>query len=95
LHPNGFPIASLKADCENRHGNVWYRFVENLIPSLLQEHPDFIGISLGDYSQLLPGLTLALLLNKSTTAHVCIGGNLFGRFELPGEAVHVCLPVRR
>lgn len=74
-----YSVERLKQACENVDGNVFYGFYEKLIPDLLKDNPEFIGISVGDYSQLLPGLTLAMLLKKASRAHICIGGNLFGR----------------
>lgn len=82
LHPNiklYFSVESLQAHCENAEGNIFHAFFSSLLPDLLAENPVFIGISIGDYSQLLGGLTLALLLKRAGCAHVCIGGNLFGR----------------
>ncbi|MBI3902471.1 MAG: radical SAM protein [Nitrosomonadales bacterium] len=76
-----YSIDSLMDDCENLDGNIFRSFFEPRIESILSDSkPEFIGISIGDYSQLLPGLTLAMLLKKSTDAHICIGGNLFGRY---------------
>lgn len=74
-----YSVGRLKEACENVSGNIFHSFYESLIPDLLRDGPEFIGISLGDYSQLLPGLTLAMMLKKVTDAHICIGGNLFGR----------------
>ncbi len=82
-----YTVETLKDQCLNRDGNIFHQFYESLLPLLLKERPQFIGISLGDYSQLVPGLTLTMLLKKavkeSGTAyqpHICIGGNLFGRY---------------
>jgi anaerobic magnesium-protoporphyrin IX monomethyl ester cyclase len=83
LNPNVniyYNVETLRQACENIQGNIFHSFYEPLIAGLLKDQPEFIGISLGDYSQLLPGLTLAMLLKKATSAHVCIGGNLFGRY---------------
>ncbi|MEN6318666.1 MAG: radical SAM protein [Syntrophaceae bacterium] len=82
LHPRVkiyHTVDSLSVHCENVAGNVFHKFFSDLIPSLLENNPDFIGISIGDYSQLLAGLTLAMLLKRVSHAHVCIGGNLLGR----------------
>lgn len=83
LHPNVkiyYSIESLQEHCQNVAGNVFHGFFTRLLPDLLADKPQFIGISLGDYSQLLGGLTLAMLLKQATDAHICIGGNLFGRY---------------
>ncbi len=82
LHPQVkiyHTVESLRAHCENVTGNVFYKYYTDLIPGLLENNPEFIGISIGDYSQLLAGLTLAMLLKRESRAHVCIGGNLLGR----------------
>lgn len=75
-----YTVESLRADCESLKGNIFRRFYEAQIGALLRDAPEFIGISIGDYSQLLPGMTLAMMLKQAGGAHVCIGGNLFGRY---------------
>lgn len=81
-----YTVDDLKSNCENREGNIFYQFYESIIPDLLSDNPEFIGVSLGDYSQLVPGLTLTMLLkkallpSKNKPPHICIGGNLFGRY---------------
>lgn len=75
-----YSVESLREDCENLKGNIFRSFFAARMDGLLRDNPRFIGISIGDYSQLLPGLTLAMMLKKATDAHVCIGGNLFGRY---------------
>jgi len=75
-----YSVESLREDCENLRGNIFRSFFEARIDGLLRDNPQFIGICIGDYSQLLPGLTLAMMLKKATNAHICIGGNLFGRY---------------
>lgn len=83
LRPNVkiyYSVDSLRDHCENMAGNIFHSFFIKLLPDLLAGDPKFIGISLGDYSQLLAGLTLARLLKQNSQAHVCIGGNLFGRY---------------
>jgi anaerobic magnesium-protoporphyrin IX monomethyl ester cyclase len=82
-----YTVDTLKSNCENREGNIFYQFYESIIPDLLKDDPEFIGVSLGDYSQLVPGLTLTMLLKKAIREsgnrkgpHICIGGNLFGRY---------------
>ncbi len=75
-----YSVESLREDCENAKGNIFRGFFAPRLAGLLRDDPRFIGISIGDYSQLLPGLTLAMMLKEATDAHVCIGGNLFGRY---------------
>lgn len=83
LQPNVkiyYSVESLRRHCENVSGNIFHAFYARILPEILADDPPFIGISLGDYSQLLGGLTLAMMLKKSGRAHICIGGNLFGRY---------------
>ncbi len=73
-------INELVFNCIDKEGNIFYHFYERILPDLLKDNPDFIGISLGDYTQLLPALTLSMMLKKHSNAHIAIGGNLFGRY---------------
>lgn len=82
-----YTVETLKDQCVNRDGNIFHQFYEGLLPLLLKARPEFIGVSLGDYSQLVPGLTLTMLLKRAVKEtggayqpHICIGGNLFGRY---------------
>lgn len=75
-----YSIENLREDCETLRGNIFRSFYQEKIAELLKDNPQFIGISIGDYSQLLPGLTLAMMLRRVTKAHISIGGNLFGRY---------------
>jgi radical SAM superfamily enzyme YgiQ (UPF0313 family) len=74
-----YHVERLQELCAHPSGNIFRVYYETILPALLAEQPEFIGISLGDYSQLLPGLTLAMLLKQVTSVPLCIGGNLFGR----------------
>jgi len=75
-----YTVEEMKFNCSDREGNIFYHFYEFILPALLKTDFDYIGISLGDYTQLIPGLTLAMLLKKHTKSHINIGGNLFGRY---------------
>lgn len=77
---SSYNIEELKSTCNDRDGNIFYTYFEMILPKLLQTNPEFIGISLGDYTQLIPALTLSMMLKKTTKAHISIGGNLFGRY---------------
>jgi len=77
---SSYDIEELKFTCADKEGNLFYTYYEMILPQLLKSNPEFIGISLGDYTQLIPALTLAMMLKKMTKAHVSIGGNLFGRY---------------
>lgn len=55
-------------------------YEENFLPQVHREEPDIIGISVVDYAQIIPGLTLARLLKSSDCkAHITIGGSVFSR----------------
>lgn len=73
-------INDLIYSCLDKYGNIFYHFYESVLPDLIKDDHDFIGISLGDYTQLLPVLTLSIILKKNSNAHIAIGGNLFGRY---------------
>lgn len=77
---SSYNIEELKLTCGDREGNIFYTYYEKVLPKLLDLNADFIGLSLGDYTQLIPTLTLAMILKKNTNAHISIGGNLFGRY---------------
>jgi len=70
---------SIKEHCLDRKTNMFYEFYERIIPGLLAENPDFIAISINSSSQIVPGLTLAMLLKAKKKCHVNIGGNFWGR----------------
>ncbi|MEI7475742.1 MAG: radical SAM protein [bacterium] len=73
-------LEELKQNCTDKEGNIFYNYFEELLPELIDVNADCIGISLGDYTQLVPALTLAMMLKAKTKAHISIGGNLFGRY---------------
>ncbi len=74
-------MGRIMEECLDRAGNIFYQFYEQKIETIFDNKPDYIGISLGDYSQLVPGLTLAMLLKRQGNGvHINIGGNLFGRY---------------
>lgn len=77
---SSYDFEELKSTCSDKGGNIFYTYYEFILPELLKSNPEFIGISLGDYTQLIPALTLAMMLKKMTKAHISIGGNLFGRY---------------
>lgn len=75
-----YTVEDLKLNCLDIEGNIYFHFYKNFLPKILETKYDHIGISIGDYTQLVPGLTLAMMLKKNTNAHITIGGNLFGRY---------------
>ena len=53
---------------------------ERVLPSILEDHPDLIGVSITATSQVVPGLTLCRLIKEADqNAHVTIGGSIFTR----------------
>jgi radical SAM superfamily enzyme YgiQ (UPF0313 family) len=77
---SSYDLEELKLTCSDKAGNIFYNYYEAVLQQLLKSEPEFIGLSLGDYTQLIPTLTLAMMLKKVTKAHISIGGNLFGRY---------------
>ncbi|MFH0703170.1 MAG: radical SAM protein [bacterium] len=74
-----FCFQDMKNYCLNESQNMFYNFYNEIIPSIIEKKPDYIGISIGAYSQVIPGLTLAAILKCRTKAHINIGGNYFSR----------------
>lgn len=70
---------SIKECCLDKSTNMFYDFYEFIIPSILEENPNSISISINSSSQIVPGLTLAMLLKQTKKAHINIGGNFFTR----------------
>ena len=55
-------------------------FRDKFLPSILDDHPDLIGVSITATSQIIPGLTLCRLIKESAPEiHVTIGGSIFTR----------------
>jgi len=52
----------------------------HILPSILAEQPDLVGVSITATSQIIPGLTLCRLIKEtSPTVHLTIGGSIFTR----------------
>lgn len=84
FHDYGSPFFKLtyeniKQHCLNKEDNMFYEFFESKIDDILKDNPEYIGISINSTSQLVPGLTLSMLLKQRNCTHVNIGGNFFGR----------------
>ena len=67
----------LTADIKYNIFNSYYQ--EILIPLIKTDNPDIIGISILNFQQVIPGLTLARLLKKMGY-FVVIGGTLYSKF---------------
>ena len=52
----------------------------HILPSILAEQPDLVGVSITATSQIIPGLTLCRLIKETSPAvHLTIGGSIFTR----------------
>ena len=67
--------------CKNADVNMFLPYFEEKIKTLDLSAYSFIGLSITDLSQLVPGLTLARLLKKYTNAKIGIGGNYIFKVE--------------
>ncbi|MGZ8365295.1 MAG: B12-binding domain-containing radical SAM protein [Nitrospira sp.] len=55
-------------------------FRDRFIPSIVNDRPDLIGVSITATSQIIPGLTLCRLIKEAAPdLHVTIGGSIFTR----------------
>jgi hypothetical protein len=55
-------------------------FREHVLPSILTERPDLVGVSITATSQIIPGLTLCRLIKEyAPELHVTVGGSIFTR----------------
>jgi radical SAM superfamily enzyme YgiQ (UPF0313 family) len=69
-------ITDIKKLTQNEDGNLFAVLYEkHLIPFILKEDPDIIGISIACDSQLIPALTLSRLIkSRNKKAHIVVGG---------------------
>ncbi|MGH7148961.1 MAG: B12-binding domain-containing radical SAM protein, partial [Nitrospiraceae bacterium] len=52
----------------------------HILPSILAEQPDLVGVSITATSQIIPGLTLCRLIKETNPlVHLTIGGSIFTR----------------
>ena len=86
-----WPVSTSKGIIEavhdEQHNIFRHVFKEYFLPSILEEKPDLVGISMVSWWQIVPAFTLAALLKESgKDFHVCMGGNIFTFWEdlLPG-----------
>ncbi|MBQ9149300.1 radical SAM protein [bacterium] len=82
----GYQNQHFKLDFENikyyvfdKDTNIFIDFYQKLLPKIKEKNADYIGVAINASSQIIPGLTLANLLKKETSAHINIGGNYFTR----------------
>lgn len=69
------------AAINDREENLFIDYFEKkIIPEVLENKPDLIGISIINTSQIIPGLTIANLIKKTNeNIHINIGGSVFTR----------------
>lgn len=69
-------LEDIKKLTQNRAENPFLELYErHLLPFILEQDPDIIGISITYYGQLIPALTLSRLIKSShKKAHVVVGG---------------------
>lgn len=94
LHLQGYHSAhrpdsskSILAAVRDRDHNMFIDLFEHLvIPDVVREQPDIVGISIPSVNQIIAGMTLAYLVKQAgSTAHVTIGGPMVSiwREQLP------------
>lgn len=76
-----FATHSLMVHSKSRELNMFYDYFLQKMPGLLKVSPQMIAISINSFSQILPGLTLAMMLKKEAPPGclINIGGNFFTR----------------
>lgn len=70
---------SIKTFCLDKETNIFYEYYQTKIEDIIAQNNDFIALSINSNSQIVPGLTLAMMLKERTNAHINIGGNFFSR----------------
>jgi len=70
----------LKAVADERENPYLEIFRDSVVPDILAQPPDLVGVSITATSQILPGLTLCRLLKQANPdVHLTIGGSIFTR----------------
>ena len=70
----------LKAVADEQENPYLEVFRSRLVPDILAQTPDLVGVSITATSQILPGLTLCRLLKQARPdLHLTIGGSIFTR----------------
>ncbi|MBI4821679.1 MAG: radical SAM protein [Deltaproteobacteria bacterium] len=77
--------------CRDPLRNPFHRFLESLVPALEDDGSELYAISIASFSQVLPGLTLAMFLRDEARAWragshrrvpvIALGGNFFSRLR--------------
>ncbi len=75
-----YQLKELLQAVHHADANLFGRFYPSVtIPSICAEHPDLVGISILNFQQIIPGLTLAKQL-KEHGLRVVIGGTVYSKF---------------
>ena len=74
-----FSYEKIKKNIFDNSSNIFLEYYREKVEEIKRQNLDYIGISVSSVYSLLSGLTLAYMLKKETTAHICIGGQLFSR----------------
>jgi len=70
----------LKAVADEQENPYLEVFRSRLVPDILAQAPDLVGVSITATSQIMPGLTLCRLLKQAhPDLHLTIGGSIFTR----------------
>ncbi|TAL10976.1 MAG: radical SAM protein [Nitrospirae bacterium] len=70
----------LKAVTDEQENPYLEIFRDKLVPDILGQAPDLVGVSITATSQILPGLTLCRLIKQANPdVHLTIGGSIFTR----------------
>ena len=87
-----FDLEPMLAFCDDRLANPFHLFFERQIGHVWDGDADLIALSIGAFSQVLPGLTLARMLKQRRDRaradgeprgrrHLSLGGNFFSRLR--------------
>lgn len=83
-------LAPLLEFCQDYLANPFRVFLDRRLPTLLTDDIDLVAISVGSFSQVIPGLTLAHLVRTALkqragkpVPHLSLGGNFFSRLLEP------------
>jgi len=70
----------LKAVADEQENPYLEVFRSRLVPDILAQAPDLVGVSITATSQIMPGLTLCRLIKQANPdLHLTIGGSIFTR----------------
>ncbi|MBI2376527.1 MAG: radical SAM protein [Deltaproteobacteria bacterium] len=86
-----FNLAPMVEFCRDPLRNPFYRFLERSVLEIAEDGSDLLAISIASFSQVLPGLTLAMMLRERSSRWVsdragraplvALGGNFFTRLK--------------